>query len=93
MGQEDYYKYNFGVKTYSDDCYAKIKGSSVEDKENCFQGCATYRLLDNINYQQGFQFEGPISQPGGSTKRDGVIKVTTDESDKPMEEKALDESQ
>lgn len=93
MGQEDYYKYNFGVKTYSDECYAKIKNSSKEDKDNCFQGCATYRLLDNISYQQGFQYEGPISQPGGSTKRDGVIKITTDESDKPMEEKQLDESQ
>lgn len=54
MGQEEYYKYNFKVKTYDDACYTKLKNASAEDKENCFQGCATYRLLDNISYEQGF---------------------------------------
>lgn len=35
-GQEEYYKYNFKVKTYSQETYDKLKGSSAEDKENCF---------------------------------------------------------
>lgn len=90
QGQEDYYKYNFKTATYSKESYDKLCGSSVEDKDNCFQGCATFRLLDNINYEQGFQYEGPIKQPDGSTKRDGVIKITTDETEGSIEGKELD---
>merc|ERR1711966_466543 len=68
----------------------KIQGQEDYYKDNCFQGCATFRLLDNINYEQGFQYEGPIKQPDGSTKRDGVIKITTDETEGPIEGKELD---
>lgn len=93
QGEEDYYKYKYNVKTYSAESYDKLCGSSVEDKENCFQGCATYRILDNINYGQGFQYEGPQRQQDGSTKREGVVKITTDESEGDIGSKQLDENQ
>ena len=56
-------------------------------------GCATYRLLDSILYLQAFQYEPPKLLDDGSTKRDGVIIVCTDESDKPQEEKENDPKQ
>ena len=56
-------------------------------------GCATYRLLDSLAYVQAFQYEAPKMQNDGSTKRDGVIFITTDEDEnKPVEEKDNDPS-
>lgn len=57
-------------------------------------GCATYRLLDSITYVQAFQYEAPKMQEDGTTKRDGVIIITTDErEDVPSNEKENDKSQ
>ena len=93
-GQEDYYKYNFNIKTYSDEQYGKLKNADVADEEHIIMGCATYRLLDSILYVQAFQYEPPKLQENGTTKRDGVIFITTDEDeDVPLEEKANDLSQ
>ena len=44
-------------------------------------GCATYRLLDSILYVQAFQYEPPKRQDDGTTKRDNVIFITTDDNE------------
>ena len=94
MGQEEYYKYNFAIKTYSDEQYGKLKNSGVADEEHIIMGCATYRLLDSLAYVQAFQYEAPKMQDDGTTKRDGVIIITTDErEDVPMAEKENDKAQ
>ena len=57
-------------------------------------GCATYRLLDSLLYVQAFQYEPPKLQDNGTTERDGVIFITTDDDeDRPLEEKENDQSQ
>ena len=70
-----------------------MKNSTVADDEHIIMGCATYRLLDSLTYVQAFQYEAPKMQNDGSTKRDGVIFITTDEDEnKPVEEKENDPS-
>ena len=54
-------------------------------------GCATYRLLDSILYVQAFQYEPPKLKDNGTTERDGVIFITTDDDeDKPEDQKQND---
>ena len=93
MGQEEFYIKNYGVKSYSDRQYAKLKASETGDLDKCFQGVSTYRLLDSLTYMQAFQFEAPVYLNDGSAKRAQAIFVTTDESEKPVEEKEYDEKQ
>ena len=93
MGQEEYYKKNFGVKSYSDHQYEKLKASQCGDLDKIIQGVSTYRLLDSLTYMQAFQFEAPTYHDDGTAKRAQAIFVTTDESDKPVEEKEYDEQQ
>jgi len=91
MGQEEYYKSNFLLKTYSDEQYGKMKNADVADQEKIIMGCATYRLLDSLLYVQAFQYEPPKLQDDGSTVRDGVIVICTDDrEDIPQEAKEND---
>ena len=54
-------------------------------------GCGTYRLLDSILYVQAFQYEPPKLKDNGTTERDGVIFITTDDDeDKPEDQKDND---
>jgi hypothetical protein len=94
-GQEEYYKYNYSIKSYSDESYAQLKGRAKDrDVGNCFQGTATYRLLDSLTYEQAFQFEGPLLKEDGSTERKHAIKISTDETeDMPEADKAIDPQQ
>jgi hypothetical protein len=41
--------------------------------------CGTYRALDNLKYQQEFQYEPIRLESDGSIKRDNVIFVSTQE--------------
>lgn len=93
-GQEEYYKKNFGIATYSDEQYGKLRNAGLADDDHIIMGCATYRLLDSLTYVQAFQYEAPKLQNDGSTKRDEVIFITTDEDEKKkIEEKEPDYKQ
>ena len=40
-------------------------------------GCGTYRLLDNLKYQQEFQYEPPkLENDGYTIKRDNAIFIS-----------------
>ena len=54
--------------------------AEVADDEHIIMGVATYRLLENIKYVQGFQYEPPKMVKGTPT-REGRIVIATDESE------------
>ena len=80
QGQEEYYKGKYGIETYSAEMYQKLKDAEVADDEHIIMGVATYRLLENIKYVQGFQYEPPKMLKGTPT-REGRIFIATDESE------------
>ena len=80
QGQEEYNKAKYGIETYSAEMYQKLKDAEVADDEHIIMGVATYRLLENIKYVQGFQYEPPKLLKGTPT-REGRIFITTDESE------------
>ena len=80
QGQEEYYKGKYGIETYSAEMYQKLKEAEVADDEHIIMGVATYRLLENIKYVQGFQYEPPKMLKGTPT-REGRIFIATDESE------------
>ena len=80
QGQEEYNKAKYGIETYSPEMYQKLKEAEVADDEHIIMGVATYRLLENIKYVQGFQYEPPKLMKGTPT-REGRIFITTDESE------------
>lgn len=80
QGQEEYYKAKYGIETYSSEMYHKLKTAEVADDEHIIMGVATYRLLENIKYVQGFQYEPPKLNAGKPT-REGRIFICTDQSE------------
>ena len=60
--------------------YHKLKTAEVADDEHIIMGVATYRLLENIKYVQGFQYEPPKLNAGKPT-REGRIFICTDQSE------------
>lgn len=42
-------------------------------------GVATYRILDNLQYQQDMQYEPNRKKEDGSCERDGVVLISTEE--------------
>lgn len=78
QGQEEYYKGKYGIETYSAEMYQKLKEAEVADDDHIIMGVATYRLLENIKYVQGFQYEPPKMLKGTPT-REGRIFIATDE--------------
>ena len=60
--------------------YQKLKDAQVADDEHIIMGVATYRLLENIKYVQGFQYEPPKLLKGTPT-REGRIFIMTDETE------------
>ena len=80
QGQEEYYKAKYGIETYSAEMYQKLKDAEMADDEHIIMGVATYRLLENIKYVQGFQYEPPKMLKGTPT-REGRIFIATDESE------------
>ena len=78
IGQEEYFK-KYGVKTFSDEQFAQLKQSETADLENIIMGVATYRILDNLQYQQDMQYEPNRKKDDGSCERDGVVLISTNE--------------
>lgn len=56
-------------------------------------GVATYRLLDNLTYKQGLQYEPNMKKDDGTSGRDGVILITTDENPPPEGERPIGDPQ
>ena len=46
-------------------------------------GVASYRLLEDMIYQQAFQYEPARKQDDGSCRRDDVILISTQEGEDP----------
>ena len=66
------------MKTFSDEQFTKLKQSPEQtDTEKIIMGVATYRILDNLQYQQDLQYEPNRKKQDGSCERDGVIKICT----------------
>ena len=42
---------------------------------------ATYRILDNLEYQQALQYEPSRKQPSGECNRDEAVVISTKEDD------------
>jgi len=93
IGQEEYFKKEYQVKSYKDESFDKLLNSKDEDSISCFQGCATYRLLDNLLYEQAFQYEPPKLQHDGKIRREGVVIITTDETEEAFDMRINDERQ
>ena len=79
QGQEEHYKKEYGIETYSPEMYHKLKTAEMADEEHIIMGVATYRLLENIKYVQAFQYEPPKMSKDGTTSREGRIFISTDE--------------
>ena len=47
-------------------------------------GVASYRLLEDMIYQQAFQYEPARKQDDGSCRRDDVILISTQEGEDPQ---------
>ena len=77
IGQEETYIKQYGVKTFSDEQFAKLRSAETADVEKIIMGVATYRMLDSLDYQQAFQYEPARKKSDGTCKRDEVIFVTT----------------
>ena len=91
IGSEDSFSYEYGVKTFSDDQLYKLKQSGTADKEKIIMGVATYRILDNLAYQQALQYEPIVRQADGTSCRANVVRVSTQEDStdsKPINEPA-----
>ena len=67
------------MKTFSDEQFAQLKQSETADLEKIIMGVATYRILDNLQYQQDMQYEPNRKKEDGSCERDGVVLISTEE--------------
>lgn len=78
IGQEEYFQ-KYKMKTFSDEMFTKLKQSETVDVEKVIMGVATYRPLDNLSYQQGLQYEPNRKKEDGTSARDNVIMISTEE--------------
>ena len=51
IGEEEYYKRKYNVQSVSSEQIQRIKASETADYISGIQGVATYRMLDNLEYQ------------------------------------------
>lgn len=79
IGQEETFMRDYGVKTFSDEQFGKLRYADTADLEKIIMGVATYRLLDSLDYQQQFQYEPSRKQDDGTCRRDNVILISTQE--------------
>jgi hypothetical protein len=54
IGQEETFIQKYGVKTFSDEQFAKLRNAETADVERIIMGVATYRILESLEYQQAF---------------------------------------
>lgn len=87
IGHEEYFS-KYGCKTMSAEQLSKMKQAKATqdaipekdlDLDKLIQGVATYRLLDNLQYQQDLQYEPARVKDDGSIGRDDVVIISTDE--------------
>ena len=51
IGQEETFKNKYGIQTWSDAQLTKMKNSTTSDMDHIIMGVASYRLLENLEYQ------------------------------------------
>lgn len=68
---------NYNTKTFTEDQFDRLTKSGKAELEKIIMGCGTYRPLDNIKYQQEFQYE-PFQEVdrNGKGKRAGAIMIS-----------------
>lgn len=79
IGSEMYYLDKYRVRTFSEAQFARLQKSGSAPLEKIIMGCGTYRALDNLKYQQEFQYEPIKLEANGEIKRDNAIHVCTKE--------------
>jgi hypothetical protein len=78
IGSEKHYLERYKVRTFSEAQFDRLQKSGTAELEKIIMGCGTYRPLDNLKYQQEFQYE-PVKLENGTTRRDNAIFVSTQE--------------
>lgn len=79
IGQEKYFLEKFKMRTFTEAQFARLQKSECDNPEKIIMSCGTYRPLDNLRYQQEFQYEPMRLEGDGSIKRDNVIFISTQE--------------
>lgn len=77
IGSEKYYNEKYKLRTFSEDQFTRLQNSDKAELEKIIMGCGTYRPLDNLKYQQEFQYEPVKLEPDGQIKRDNAIFIST----------------
>lgn len=78
IGEEETYISKYQTHTLTGEQLTKIKNSETADTEKIIMGVATYRILDNLEYQQALQYEPARYNPSsGTCERDNVIIIST----------------
>ena len=54
IGQEETMLAQYQIKTFSDEQFQKLKSADTADQEKIIMGVASYRLLEDMVYQQAF---------------------------------------
>lgn len=80
IGQEDAFSYQYGCKTFSDEQLTKLKAADTAGTEKIIMGVATYRLIDNLQYQQDYQYEPVILRDDGTSSRENIVFISTNAS-------------
>ena len=76
IGSEKHYMERYKTRTFSEAQFDRLQKSGTAELEKIIMGCGTYRPLDNLKYQQEFQYE-PVKLENGTTRRDNAIFVST----------------
>ena len=79
IGSEKWYLDKYRLRTYSEKQFERLQKSESAELEKIIMGCGTYRPLDNLKYQQEFQYEPPKLEGDGKIKRDNAIFIATEE--------------
>ena len=83
IGQEETMLAQYQIKTFSDEQFKKLKVADTADTEKIIMGVASYRLLEDMIYQQAYQYEPARKQDDGSCRRDDVILISTQAGEDP----------
>lgn len=78
IGSELHYLQLYNTRTFSEQQFERLQNSGKAELEKIIMGTGTYRVLDNLKYQQEFQYES-IKLEGTERKRDNAIFISTEE--------------
>lgn len=79
IGSEKWYMEKYKIRTYTEGQFERLQKSGSAELEKIIMGCGTYRPLDNLKYQQEFQYEPTKLEGDGKIKRDNAIFISTEE--------------